>query len=100
MKYRVIYYKWLSDEQRVEKGVVLDSQAAFRKGRGTMGNVYILDHLVKSELKKKEEKWWGTWESMWERKQNWKRMLRRRKWCSTREKGIVRRTSGSGKKAR
>jgi hypothetical protein len=39
----------------VEKGVVPDSQAGFRKERGTMDNVYILDHLVKSELKKKEE---------------------------------------------
>jgi hypothetical protein len=31
-----------------EKGVVPDSQTGFRKGRGTMGNVYILDHLAKS----------------------------------------------------
>jgi hypothetical protein len=46
----------LSDEERVEKGVVPDSQAGFRKGRGTMGIVYILGHLVKSELKKKKEK--------------------------------------------
>jgi hypothetical protein len=30
------------------------SQAGFRKGRGTMDNVYILDHLRKNELKKKE----------------------------------------------
>jgi hypothetical protein len=36
-----------------EKGVVPDSQAGIRKRRGTMGNVYILDHLTKSELKKK-----------------------------------------------
>jgi hypothetical protein len=40
----------------VEKGVVPDSQAGFRKERGTMSNVHILDHLVKNELKKKEEK--------------------------------------------
>jgi hypothetical protein len=37
-----------------EKGVVPDRQAGFRKGRGTIDNVYILDHLAKSELKKKE----------------------------------------------
>jgi hypothetical protein len=37
-----------------EKGVVPDSHAGFKKGRGTMDSVYILDHLAKSELKKKE----------------------------------------------
>ncbi|KAH0818793.1 hypothetical protein GEV33_003998 [Tenebrio molitor] len=36
-----------------EKGVLPDSQAGFRKGRGTVDNVYILDHLAKNELKKK-----------------------------------------------
>ncbi|KAH0818022.1 hypothetical protein GEV33_004769 [Tenebrio molitor] len=36
-----------------EKEVVPDSQAGFRKRRGTMDTVYILDHLAKSELKKK-----------------------------------------------
>jgi hypothetical protein len=36
-----------------EKGVVPDSQTGFRKGRGTMGNVYILDHLAKSVQKTK-----------------------------------------------
>jgi hypothetical protein len=29
-----------------------DSQAGFRKGRDTLDNVYILDHLTKNELKK------------------------------------------------
>jgi hypothetical protein len=36
-----------------ETGVIPDSQAVFRKGRGTMDNVYILDHITKNELKKK-----------------------------------------------
>jgi hypothetical protein len=36
-----------------EKGVMPYSQAEFRKGRGTMDNVYILDHLTRNELKKK-----------------------------------------------
>ncbi|KAH0814122.1 hypothetical protein GEV33_008671 [Tenebrio molitor] len=36
-----------------EQGVVPGSQAGFRKGRGTMDNVYILDHLTRNELKKK-----------------------------------------------
>jgi hypothetical protein len=34
--------------------MVPDSQARFRKGRATTDNVYILDHLTRSELKKKE----------------------------------------------
>jgi hypothetical protein len=33
--------------------VLPDSQARFRKGRGTMDNVYILDHLTRNELRKK-----------------------------------------------
>jgi hypothetical protein len=33
--------------------VIPVSQAGFRKGRGTMDNVYILDHLTKNEFKKK-----------------------------------------------
>jgi hypothetical protein len=36
-----------------QKGVIPDSQAGFRKGKGTMDNVYILVHLIKSELKEK-----------------------------------------------
>jgi hypothetical protein len=36
-----------------EKGVLPDSQAGFRGGRGTVDNVYILDHLARNELRKK-----------------------------------------------
>jgi hypothetical protein len=36
-----------------EKGVLPDSQAGFRKGRGAMDNMYILDHLTRNELRKK-----------------------------------------------
>ncbi|KAJ3619704.1 hypothetical protein MTP99_005363 [Tenebrio molitor] len=37
-----------------EKRVLPDSrQAGFRKGRGTVDNVYILDHLTRNELRKK-----------------------------------------------
>jgi hypothetical protein len=32
-----------------EKGVVSDSQEGIRKRRGIMDNIYILDHLTKSE---------------------------------------------------
>ena len=34
------------------KGVLPDSQAGFRKGRGSMDNVYILRHLVEREIRK------------------------------------------------
>jgi hypothetical protein len=33
--------------------VIQGSKAGFRKGRGTIDNVYILGHLTKSKLKKK-----------------------------------------------
>jgi hypothetical protein len=36
-----------------EKGVLPDSQAGFRRGRGTVDNVYILGHLARNELRKK-----------------------------------------------
>jgi hypothetical protein len=36
-----------------EKGVVPYSHAGFRKGKGTINNVYILDHVTRNELKKK-----------------------------------------------
>jgi hypothetical protein len=34
--------------------VIPDGQARFRKGRGTMDNVYILDYVTNNELNKKE----------------------------------------------
>jgi hypothetical protein len=33
--------------------VIPDSKAGFKKKRGTMDNVHILDHLTKRKLKKK-----------------------------------------------
>jgi hypothetical protein len=35
-----------------ERGVLPDGQAGFRKGRGTMDNVYILNHIIGNEIKK------------------------------------------------
>jgi hypothetical protein len=51
-----LYVSLLSEKMKKEieeNGVVPDSQAGFRKARRTMGNVYILDNLAKSEQKKK-----------------------------------------------
>jgi hypothetical protein len=38
-----------------ERGALPDGQAGFRKGRGTMDNVYILNHVIGNEIKK-----WGS----------------------------------------
>jgi hypothetical protein len=39
-----------------ERGVLPDGQAGFRKGRGTMDNVYILNHIIGNEIKKEGSK--------------------------------------------
>jgi hypothetical protein len=39
-----------------ERGVLPDGQAGFRKGRGTMDNVYILNHIIGNEIKKRGSK--------------------------------------------
>jgi hypothetical protein len=39
-----------------ERGALPDRQAGFRKGRGTMDNVYILNHITGNEIKKRGSK--------------------------------------------
>jgi hypothetical protein len=39
-----------------ERGVLPDGQAGFRKGRGTMDNVYILNHIIGNEIKNRGSK--------------------------------------------
>jgi hypothetical protein len=39
-----------------ERGALPDEQAGFRKGRGTMDNVYILNHIIGNEIKKRGSK--------------------------------------------
>jgi hypothetical protein len=39
-----------------QRGVLPDGQAGFRKGRGTMDNVYILNHIIGNEIKKRGSK--------------------------------------------
>jgi hypothetical protein len=39
-----------------ERGALPDGQAGFRKGRGTMDNVYILNHIIGNEIKKRGSK--------------------------------------------
>lgn len=46
--------------KEVEKKKVLpETQAEFSKGKGTMDNVYVLRHVVRKELRKKEGKVYG-----------------------------------------
>jgi hypothetical protein len=39
-----------------ERGALPDGQAGFRKGRGTMDNVYILNYIIGNEIKKRGSK--------------------------------------------
>jgi hypothetical protein len=48
-----VCFEQKDEERNRGKGSVADSQAGFRKGRGTVDNVYILDHLARNELRKK-----------------------------------------------
>ena len=43
-------------EEIERKGILPDSQAGFRMGRGTIDNVYILNHIVEKEIQKKAGK--------------------------------------------
>lgn len=46
--------------KKVEKKKVLpETQAEFSKGKGTMDNVYVLRHVMRKELRKKEGKVYG-----------------------------------------
>jgi hypothetical protein len=53
-------YAMIVDERLMkemnERGVLPDGQAGFRKGRGTMDNVYILNHIIGNEIKKRGSK--------------------------------------------
>lgn len=39
-----------------EKGILIESQAGFRRGRSTKDNIYILDHLIQREKKISKER--------------------------------------------
>lgn len=44
-------------EKEVErKSILPKSQEGFRKGRGTIDNIFILDHLVQKEKREKDKK--------------------------------------------
>ena len=54
-----LYAMVIGERMRSEieaKGILPDSQAGFRRGRGTMDNVYILNHLIEKEIQKKSGK--------------------------------------------
>lgn len=33
--------------------ILLETQAGFRKGRGTIDNIYVLNHIIQKEIRKK-----------------------------------------------
>lgn len=39
-----------------EKGILQESQAGFRRGRGTMDNIFVLNHMVQRDRMAKEDK--------------------------------------------
>lgn len=47
------------------KGIIDDTQAGFRKERSTIDNVYILQHVVKREIKKKGGKVFAFFIDLW-----------------------------------
>jgi len=46
-------------EEIERKGSLLETQAGFRKGRGTMDNVRILQQVINKEISKKRGKMYG-----------------------------------------
>lgn len=40
-------------EEEVERKMLSESQAGFRKGRSTIDNIFVLDHLIQGEKQKK-----------------------------------------------
>lgn len=53
--YADIIRKRLEDEVE-RKGILPESQGGFRRGRGTIDNIFVLDHLVQREKKEKDKK--------------------------------------------
>lgn len=47
------------EEKMERKEVLSESQTGFRKGRGALDNIFILNHLVQRERRGKEEKSFG-----------------------------------------
>lgn len=57
-----IYANILTERLRIkieEKGALQETQSGFRRGRETMDNVYILQHVIRRELRKKGERVFG-----------------------------------------
>jgi hypothetical protein len=42
-------------EKMEEKGMIPESQAGFKKGRGVMDNIYTLNYTIGKRLKEKED---------------------------------------------
>jgi len=56
-----IYATVLAERLREEvesKGIIPPNQTGFRKGIGTIDNIYVLNMLINSQINRKGEKWW------------------------------------------
>lgn len=42
-----------------KKNILPETQAGFKKGRGTMDNIYVLNHVIQKEIWKKGVKIFG-----------------------------------------
>ena len=68
-----------------EKKILPDSQGGFREGRGTIDNVYILNHLIEKEIKKKLGKMYALFVDL---RAAFDSVDRKKLWECMREKGI------------
>lgn len=68
-----------------EKGIIPDVQAGFREKRGTMDNIYILQHVVERELEKKRGKVFGFFIDL---KAAFDRVDRNKMWATMEKRGI------------
>lgn len=68
-----------------EKKILPETQSGFKKGRGTMNNVYVLQHIVRRELRRKRGKMYGFFVDL---KAIFDRVDRRILWETMEKKGI------------
>lgn len=75
-------------EEEIEKRKLLpESQGGFRKGRGTIDNIFILNHIIQREERNKENKVYAIFVDL---KAAFDNVNRRKLWEILREKGIGR----------
>jgi len=74
-------------QEMEEKGILPETQAGFRKKRGTMDNIYILQHVIRREVRKKGGKMYGFFMDL---KAAFDRVDRKRLWKAMEKRGVRR----------